>query len=473
MAIDPNSPLKDLYQNKNDMPVLMYPHDLGSARKGHFITFSVLIPTKSTYKMPATGVSSSVIPPSVTSLVNDAQTSFNSAATTATQAAADASSTLGSITSTIGEVASVANQALTTASQVVGTATSIAGAVSSAASSVSAVGSATTAFGAVTGSISAINSVTSAASTISNIPGVSSFLNDPMQAASNAFDSIKNFLNDPLKSISGGAPTGDQAPTDTTGPKFSPATMKPSGYINLYMPDTVSMAQHASYGDIGMTEALGALGGFMEGMDEAGQFKDATNSIYDNFDKNDIMGSTLRTYNKFKTGEIGAPPLAIEGLGAGAGAAGIVANGGAVSRFLLKKAGYALNPQFEVVFTQMDFRKFQFDFTFTPKSPEEAQTIRDIIKLFRVHSSPSNPNVESGRYFNTPSVFKIEYMHLESHNENLHNFAPCVLETVIVDYAPEVGWVAFNDGMPVKTRLTLQFKETEIITQETILSKGY
>ena len=50
MAIDPNSPLKDLYASKNNMPVLMYPHDLGSPRKGHFITFSVLVPTKSTYK---------------------------------------------------------------------------------------------------------------------------------------------------------------------------------------------------------------------------------------------------------------------------------------------------------------------------------------------------------------------------------------------------------------------------------------
>ena len=42
----------------------------------------------------------------------------------------------------------------------------------------------------------------------------------------------------------------------------------------------------------------------------------------------------------------------------------------------------------------------------------------------------------------------------------------------MVDYAPEVGWVSFEDGMPVKTRLTLQFKETEIMTRDKI-EQGY
>ena len=44
------------------------------------------------------------------------------------------------------------------------------------------------------------------------------------------------------------------------GPKFSAPAMRPSGYINLYMPDTVSLSQHASYNDISMTQALGAAG---------------------------------------------------------------------------------------------------------------------------------------------------------------------------------------------------------------------
>ena len=43
------SPLKDLYTDKNSMPVLSYPQDLGSAKKGHYIAFTISTPTKSTF----------------------------------------------------------------------------------------------------------------------------------------------------------------------------------------------------------------------------------------------------------------------------------------------------------------------------------------------------------------------------------------------------------------------------------------
>gem|GEM_PF-4468066 len=43
----------------------------------------------------------------------------------------------------------------------------------------------------------------------------------------------------------------------------------------------------------------------------------------------------------------------------------------------------------------------------------------------------------------------------------------CVLESVSVDYAPN-GWSAFNDGYPVQTTLSLQFKETQILTKKQV-----
>ena len=36
-----------------------------------------------------------------------------------------------------------------------------------------------------------------------------------------------------------------------------------------------------------------------------------------------------------------------------------------------------------------------------------------------------------------------------------------------VDYAPN-GWAAYSDGSPVEIRLTLQFKELDIVTKEAI-----
>jgi hypothetical protein len=86
MAIDPNSPLRKLYANANDMPVLTYPHDLGSSRKGHFITFSVLVPTKSTYKDSGAAKSSAISASSPASAIADAQTAMNKVASTASAA---------------------------------------------------------------------------------------------------------------------------------------------------------------------------------------------------------------------------------------------------------------------------------------------------------------------------------------------------------------------------------------------------
>lgn len=458
MAIDPNSPLRALYSGKNDMPVLMYPHDLGSSRKGHFITFSVLVPTKSTYKDSGAAKSSAIAKSSPAAAVASAQTAMNKVAS----AASAATSTVGAATAAIKDAAAVANQALSTANQVVGSVASVVGVAAGAKSIIS--GSIAT--GSISGFASGIAGLGALSNVATSIPGVSSFLNDPGKAASDAFNGIKDFINNPLKSVNGAAKKA--AAFANKGPTFTPSAMKPSGYINLYMPDTVSMSQHAGYGDINMTQALGIAGGVSEGLAESESITKNVSSLYDNLKNSKDLNGAIKTIT-----QANYDPLVLEGVGKAAGAVGIVNNGGDVSKYLLKQNGYAVNPQFEVVFTQMDFRRFQFDFTFTPKSAAESETIRNIIKLFRYHSAPAIHGGEgSGRYFDVPAVFQIEYMHKEKKNTNLHSFAPCVLETVMVDYAPEVGWVTFDDGMPVKTRLTLLFKETEIMTRDKI-EQGY
>jgi len=41
----------------------------------------------------------------------------------------------------------------------------------------------------------------------------------------------------------------------------------------------------------------------------------------------------------------------------------------------------------------------------------------------------------------------------------------CVLDNINVDYAPN-GWAAYSDGAPVQTKLTLSFKETDIMHRD-------
>ena len=50
-------------------------------------------------------------------------------------------------------------------------------------------------------------------------------------------------------------------------------------------------------------------------------------------------------------------------------------------------------------------------------------------------------------------------------NPNIPTIGRCILESIDVNYAPN-GWSTYQDGYPVQTRLTLQFKETEMVTKE-------
>jgi hypothetical protein len=48
----------------------------------------------------------------------------------------------------------------------------------------------------------------------------------------------------------------------------------------------------------------------------------------------------------------------------------------------------AANPMKEQIFKNVNFRKFTFDYTFSPRDPGEAKAIKKIIKTFKLHMHP-------------------------------------------------------------------------------------
>jgi hypothetical protein len=153
------------------------------------------------------------------------------------------------------------------------------------------------------------------------------------------------------------------------------------------------------------------------------------------------------------------------------GKAGLVADGQAVSQLLNRGIGQAINPQMQVLFQSVGFRTHQFDFTLTPYSAEEAQAIKNIIYEFKYASAPEiNRNGvfgTQGMFFKVPDMFDIQFFYNGKINENVHKITRCVLENISVDYAP-IGWVTYDGGQPVQTKLTLQFKEIEIVDKTRI-----
>jgi hypothetical protein len=143
-----------------------------------------------------------------------------------------------------------------------------------------------------------------------------------------------------------------------------------------------------------------------------------------------------------------------------------------LARLALKGAGYALNPNQQVLFDGIDFRNYQLAFTFTPYSKQEAQTVAAIIKMFKTYSAPRLvEGAGGGMFFVPPSTFTPTFKFNGQKNKNINQVTESVITNIIVDYAPQ-GFSAHTDGAPVQTTLTIDFRELELITSQKV-EQGY
>lgn len=188
--------------------------------------------------------------------------------------------------------------------------------------------------------------------------------------------------------------------------------------VSLYMPETVNFSQEASYG------------------------------------KANLVGSVLDAASKV--------PL----VGGAASLASNVAQSELTQLFLATQ-GLALNPNEQIMFDGIDFRTYQLAFTFTPYSRAEARSVREIIKLIRLHAAPRIQSGAAGLFFVPPSTFNIKFLLNGTENRFISRVAESVITSIDVNYAPN-GWSAHTDGAPTQTTLTINFKEIQLIDRTKI-----
>ena len=149
-----------------------------------------------------------------------------------------------------------------------------------------------------------------------------------------------------------------------------------------------------------------------------------------------------------------------------------------LTRLGLNAAGYATNPQLQVLFQSIGFREFTFSFLLTPYSKEETSDIQKIIQTFKYHSAPeiaSNATTNApslSYYMKVPDAFDIKFYYGNEENNNIHKIGESVLTNVNVDYASGGQWSTFNNGSPSQIRLELSFKETVLIDKNKIGKPG-
>lgn len=134
---------------------------------------------------------------------------------------------------------------------------------------------------------------------------------------------------------------------------------------------------------------------------------------------------------------------------------------------LTTSTGLANNPLKEQVFNGVNFRTFQMEYQFFPRSKEEAGNVLNIIQQFKYHAHPEFKDKNSFIYI-YPSEFDIAYYHGSTENTAIHRHTSCVLQAVNINYTPNGSFTTFNNGMPTQINMGLEFVELARLTKDQI-----
>ena len=204
--------------------------------------------------------------------------------------------------------------------------------------------------------------------------------------------------------------------------QISPQISGVKASISLYMPDTVDFQYASQYNNLSLADAAGSL---------------------------PLVGGIAKAIT---SGEYGVGNNAALKLG-------------------LNAAGYVFNPQQQLLFEGIDFRTYNMSFTFTPSSPQESENVKNIIQTFRKYAAPTVVTGAAGFFFNPPGMVDVSFLYNGTKNPNLNYIKRSVIENIDVNYAPN-GWAAHEDGAPVQTTITIQFKEMFLVDRKAI-EQGY
>ncbi len=131
--------------------------------------------------------------------------------------------------------------------------------------------------------------------------------------------------------------------------------------------------------------------------------------------------------------------------------------------------GAVLNPNLELLFEAPTLRPFTFNFKLSPRSAEEAQIVKSIIRFFKLNMAPKT--TEGNLFLKAPNVFEIRYIYGPT-NENHKGInrikSPCALQALSVDYTPDGSYMTFDEEdektkpeSMVSYTLSMQFMELE------------
>jgi hypothetical protein len=274
------------------------------------------------------------------------------------------------------------------------------------------------------------------------------------QAATEAGNKLLNAIQgNVVKAVDIGGPLINRHKANQVGTTYMDFTRDatPQQLIAMYLPVAWEDTSSNDYADQSMTELLGNFG---------------------------LAASVMNSIKKaWDTGEWASDTGAI--AAEVVGKISKFGDNGGLAQAGIQTMGYAMNPQFEMLYNRSAFREFTFQFNMVPRNRTEAQEILDIINIFKYHASPEYTD-GSGRYMIPPSYFDIIFKYQGTINTKLPRISTCVCKQVQVNYSPNTeAFATFDDGQPIQINLNITFGELEIIHKalrdptKPVMGEGY
>lgn len=172
---------------------------------------------------------------------------------------------------------------------------------------------------------------------------------------------------------------------------------------------------------------------------------------------------------------------------------------GSTEQFTQGLSGQILNPFIEQVFKGVEPREFSFNWNLVPRNVEEQIEIQQLILTLRKFALPDYSKDIAGdnsgalnqlftetfnnttgnvtdRWLTVPDIFTLKFYHYSGTEiQYLQKFKPAVCTAISVNYTGDNAWIyhqTTDDGTashaPVAYKLSLTFKETEILSRRDV-----
>jgi predicted small secreted protein len=158
--------------------------------------------------------------------------------------------------------------------------------------------------------------------------------------------------------------------------------------------------------------------------------------------------------------------------GAAVGAAGGNVSG---SQLVSRATGQVFNPNLELLFQGVNLRSFPFSFQIFPRNRNEAEVVKEIIRVLKMSMAAKKSSTNSGIFISAPRVFQLTYMKGKDPHPFLNKFLPMALTSMNLSYTASNTYSTFYDGTPTHMKLDLVFKELNPIyfeDYEDLISKN-